>query len=629
MPLPSGLRNPLLKPVCVAVFLITALLYILPRHDIPPSTSALQAFTPSVSHYNDGYRHNSSHEPADPPPSFNFTDLSKVNRDSLSYAHYDPFVDSKSLWHASRKPCVGPRGVDINGNPDDMLLAYAVKSPVSIPEPVFGSYHEGGLDREHCFDRNGRLGLYGYSGVNTMEMAPPSRVNWTGVDWGTLQDQCVEGNADRYALTATPMRRQLRNATAKDLDFNSAEKESKKTNGLFRKPKPRTAVVVRAHHKMNFGADTMMHLRSLIAELSLHSGGEYSIFLLVQVKGEQRSIDEPEVYQDILEKQIPHELRNMTILFKTESLAASWYANSTLKVESLNMALLVFAELHPEFDHFWQTELDVRYTGHWYNLLENADSWARSQPRKLQWERASRFFVPYIHKTWANFINLVQASTPDGGVWGSPKHIAVPEPMGPEPPVTDPAKDKYAWGVGEDADIVAVGATVYWPGDKDWGIGKEFPNDPQRTLEVRACVQLAIARFSRRLLRVMHATQSQDGVAMTPEIGPFTYAKLHGFKIAHFPLPNYYDPKGDMPTDVAAVEHLINQQGPESPFKNPRPGYFDNFMHRFTYWLNYGGGQVPQELYKRWMGDVDIPTNGPTLERLCMPGMLLHPVKDQ
>ena len=43
-------------------------------------------------------------------------------------------------------------------------------------------------------------------------------------------------------------------------------------------------------------------------------------------------------------------------------------------MESLNQALQVFAKLHPEFDHFWQTELDVRYTGHWYNLLENADS---------------------------------------------------------------------------------------------------------------------------------------------------------------------------------------------------------------------------------------------------------------
>lgn len=190
----------------------------------------------------------------------------------------------------------------------------------------------------------------------------------------------MEGNADRYGLTATPIHQPLRNATAEDLDFVSAEYKSWTTNkskikrGFLRKRKSRTAVVVRAHHKMNFGADTMMHLRSLVNELSLHSGGEYSIFLLVQIKDEKRSIDEPEMYQEILDESIPRELHNMTILYSKESLMSSWYPKSTLNVESLNQALQVFAELHPEFDHYWQTELDVRYTGHWYNLLENADS---------------------------------------------------------------------------------------------------------------------------------------------------------------------------------------------------------------------------------------------------------------
>ena len=190
-------------------------------------------------------------------------------------------------------------------------------------------------------------------------------------------------------------------------------------------------------------------------------------------------------------KHIPQELHNMTLLYEKESLMSSWYPKSPLKVESLNQALQVFAKLHPEFVHFWQTELDVRYTGHWYNLLKNADSvcadiqvqypflpaslrpkvcresmtlppqtdyprqmklipkwyvqWARLQPRKLQWERASRFFVRQFHKSWAKFIELVHASTPDGGLWGCPEHIAVHEPLGPEPPVAHPAKDGYTW----------------------------------------------------------------------------------------------------------------------------------------------------------------------------------------
>ena len=70
---------------------------------------------------------------------------------------------------------------------------------------------------------------------------------------------------------------------------------------------------------------------------------------------------------------------------------------------------------------------------------------------------------------------------------------------------------------------------------------------------------------------------------MTPEIGPFSYAKLHGLKIAHFPLPNYYDPQKDMLKDVAEMEHLVNKQGMET-FLLDHAIYFSDFMHRFTYW---------------------------------------------
>lgn len=125
----SPLRVSHFKPICLAVFLIIALLYISSKHDASQSTSALQAFKPSLSHYSDEYRHNSSHdEPAAPSPSFNFIDLNKLNTASISYAHYNPYVESNSIWRNSRKPCIGPRGVNVNGNPDDMLLANAVKS---------------------------------------------------------------------------------------------------------------------------------------------------------------------------------------------------------------------------------------------------------------------------------------------------------------------------------------------------------------------------------------------------------------------------------------------------------------------------------------------------------------------
>ena len=67
----------------------------------------------------------------------------------------------------------------------------------------------------------------------------------------------------------------------------------------------------------------MIHLRYPITELSLHSGGKYSIFLVVRVKDNDRSINKPEVYQDILEKHIPQGLHNITLLYKKESLRSS------------------------------------------------------------------------------------------------------------------------------------------------------------------------------------------------------------------------------------------------------------------------------------------------------------------
>lgn len=133
MPLSSILHFTLSKRIYVAVFLTTALLYIVPRQSFRESVSTLHAFTPSGSHYNDEYWHNSSLEPAAAPPSFDFLDLSRLNQKLLSHAHYNPYFKSIGPEDHSRKPCVGPRGVDINANLDDMLLAYAVKSP--------GKYH--------------------------------------------------------------------------------------------------------------------------------------------------------------------------------------------------------------------------------------------------------------------------------------------------------------------------------------------------------------------------------------------------------------------------------------------------------------------------------------------------------
>lgn len=135
LPVNSNRNKPLLKSFGVLIFIFvtfTLLRYRLPRIHSPNLTNKLQAFAPSASHYHDKYHHNSSYNPPAPPPSFDFTDLNSLNR-PLPFAHYDPYMKDESPRRGSRKPCRGPRGVDMNDNPDDMLIAHSLNFNGLVP----------------------------------------------------------------------------------------------------------------------------------------------------------------------------------------------------------------------------------------------------------------------------------------------------------------------------------------------------------------------------------------------------------------------------------------------------------------------------------------------------------------
>lgn len=60
------------------------------------------------------------------PPSVEFIDI--ATNDTLSrgpYNTYPSYNDQawSQRWHGSQQPCLGPRGVNVNSNPDDMLEA--------------------------------------------------------------------------------------------------------------------------------------------------------------------------------------------------------------------------------------------------------------------------------------------------------------------------------------------------------------------------------------------------------------------------------------------------------------------------------------------------------------------------
>ena len=90
----------------------------------------------------------------------------------------------------------------------------------------------------------------------------------------------MERNSDRFFNASTSLSRKLRYGTAKDRSDpgRSNSDTSESVDDEEKSHESRTAVIVRAHTELNFGLDTVLHLRSLIAELSLHSGGEYVVF---------------------------------------------------------------------------------------------------------------------------------------------------------------------------------------------------------------------------------------------------------------------------------------------------------------------------------------------------------------
>jgi len=242
--------------------------------------------------------------------------------------------------------------------------------------------------------------------------------------------------------------------------------------------------------------------------------------------------------------------------------------------------------------------------------------------------------MPQIHKSYANFTANVSAMARDGGIWGPLKSgkKAVPLPLGHKPPVEKPSQDNYEWGVGEEAEFVMLGPIVDNTNVLDFKLIKGFPNDEHPHMRV-SCLPV-VHRVSRRLLWLLHSVSVDSGVDMRAEFGPETFALHHGFKIAVWPMPSYYDPVEDNPRDIQVLERELNSQGPDKhPYRINRPDYQNKFMERISYWWPFPKphfpAPYPQELYRRWLGDEGFGKGGAKdTGRLCLPGILLHPVKD-
>jgi hypothetical protein len=586
---------------------------------------------------------------------------------------FNPYPDYnndewKKLKHASYVPCKGPSGELV----EDLLVFKG--RPHNFPEPKFGSYSLLGMDPNLCWERDTRLGPYGLLEQTKKVGGEVEIIDWENVNWGDLQRRCVESNAARFDLSKdkkneyldvypdigtseAPLKDDKKDGEANKVTDAEKEKQpsaqspnlddkiqkmkrrspadsdAKDESSQFVKEK-RSAILLRSYTGKVYSKNDKETIRAMISELSLKTGGEFEVFLLVQVKDNKlKPFDDPEVYRNVLQKHIPAEFHDITVLWNDQQV---WdiYTKLTDKEErSVHTAQWLcvqkFSLDHPEFDFVWNWEMDFRFTGHHYDMIDNLAKFATKQPRRGSWERNERWYVPEYHGDYdTSFRKEVEETHGSDTVWGAPD-LPFIKPIGPKPPVKTPEEDNYSWGVGEEADFIAL-SPIFNPVNSNWIIrdnvwGYSDKTHRARDLPRRTTI-VTHSRLSKRLIDVMHI-ENLRGNHVASEMTPQTVALLHGLKTTYAPHPIF--------TDRDWNGKFLNQWF--NPGPNGESGGYGSPMgwgreRRFQGNSWYYRAEPPNRMYNNWMGWVDTGIGGDEWEkqngRPCLPSILLHPVKD-
>jgi hypothetical protein len=578
--------------------------------------------------------------------------------------------------------------------------------PQGMPDPVMGSHSLFGLRDDICFERFGRLGPYGLGYSKKMGGSGAGMegdrdgvelvwerddyVDYNLVRWGEATRACEEANRNRFeekpqgkkhfyqtmaaggpADEASSSRTGFGLKTSADLKSQTTDSNDTLTTRATERLLPRTAVLIRTWHDYTYDEEDLFYLRALITELSLHSGGEYTIHFLIHVKDDNLQIwADDNTYGRVLNESLPEEFHGMGTLWSERQmqliyggLEESNYRN--LKVHGVYRStfqpVTYFALQHPEYSFFWQLEMDARYTGHWYELMSKTSQWSAAQPRKGLWERNARFYVPSEHGSWEDFSHMVRVQTEHGtasksNIYASlannpnvPDSVknemrpAKPEKSiwGPEPPADDELdttndvipphsekSDKNEWGVGEEADLILFNP-IFDPESTNWILAKDVTGYNKTSgLPPRRVAINTFGRYSRKLLIQMHRDTTFTRKSMFSEMWPPSCALHHGFKAVYAPHPVYIDRR--WPTSYLAS---IFNGGRNGQAGGSRLSVFsDERQHNFrgTTWY-YDAGHAPN-LWKRWLGLRVDGDGGEAAEadgegRMCLPSVMLHPVK--
>ncbi|OAX81029.1 hypothetical protein ACJ72_04631 [Emergomyces africanus] len=621
-------------------------------------------------------------------------DNTRKRSETMNSLVFNPYPDYKSEIYIGKYGVKNDCFLDANKKTSIPLVRYFRGIPKGFPDAAMGSNKLLGINDDVCFDRFGRLGPYGLgygiaaggtggglegdrSGIGEVWKDTPM-VDFRTVNWAEAQERCVAANSHRFPkLEPSRVDRfaamQIGASHAKD-DESTAKSQAKEIKDVAAPAAtndtltlPRSAVIIRTWSDYHYNAESIMFLRSLIAELSLLSGGEYTLHFLIQVKDDNLQIwSDDETYDRVLKKALPQEFQGMGTLWSERQMGLMYGGLQETFARDLPvhgvyrstfMPVQYFSHQHPEYDFIWNWEMDVRYTGHWYHLFNQVSEWAKQQPRKGLWERNSRFYVPSVHGSWEDFRHMIRVQTEIGtdnpnNMWASPLDKKRPsgEPEGKaEKPIWGPVrphqqdiletegegippttyeKDNYEWGVGEEADLIVFNP-LYDPEGTTWLLRDDVTGyNISEGMPPRRAAIITTSRLSRKLLATMHRETSMKRHSMFSEMWPATTALHHGLKAVYAPHSVYIDRR--WPTKY--LESTFNA-GRNGATGASRISVFGDREHNFrgTTWY-YSAGHSPN-LWRRWFGyrvdgnggeEYELATEG----RMCLPPILLHPIKE-
>ena len=496
--------------------------------------------------------------------------------------------------------------------------------PQGFPAP--GSQDELGFEPV-CYDRVNRFASYGYGftkaqgGLGIELKGDNAGLNsvlgrdFTKVQWNDAQQRCLSTN--RHNLTS------------------------------------RTAFVIRTWHSYQYTEHDILMLRAIVSELALSSGGQYTVHFLIHVQDESLPIwTSQTVYDQVLRESLPPEFHGMGTLWSVPQMMTVYpppFPDSIVNFSggeiyeayrSLHFPFQHFATNHPEYDYFWHWEMDIRVTGHYQQLLHQIATWADEQPQHLAWERASRFFVPSLfNNSYAEYAQAVAEDVRSSG------KDPISGPQLAQETLLDVPEQVDTDSSGAITDLITLDP-LFDPSKSRWAFrdditGYHVEKNGDNRPPTRAAL-ITASRLSRRLLVLMHNETYLNKHTMFPEMYPASIALHYGLKAVYAPLPVYFD--RDWPADHANEifnNAPVGSEGQDAGmdhgngfFHGPGGSVFGPGEHVFRGSTYYSNAMFAGYLWRRWLGREN--RNGEIAwelgkggGRMCLPMMVLHPIKSE